>query len=233
MISAQIDTRKLEHALKMYAKARKGKSYSYIVNRMLRNVAANAIRFTGHADATKIGWMLGHVGNVIGKETKNGFKRYATSTSRKRKIYAEDSFARRIVLARMRDKGEKLTEAEIESKWKKLLSARVGAVHFIRSGWLPGFKELVRLTKGDKAPIVDNVVRVKGTGPKGYAVPATVGTSVSTGEIGNSAQGAVASGFGQPGVQQAVNFVAQDMLDFAVKELVKQGQMAGLNMRPI
>lgn len=233
MISAHVDTRKLQEALKMYAKARKGKSYSYIVNRMLRNVAAHAIKFTGHADATRIGWMLGHVGNVIGKETKNGFKRYATSTSRKRKIYVEDSFARRIVLARMRAKGEKLTEAEIESKWKRLLNARVAACHFIRSGWLPGFKAMLKATRGDKPPVVDSAVRIKGNGPKGYAILATVGTSLSVGEIGNSAQGAATWPGGQAGAQQAVNFVAQDMLDFAVKELVRQGKMAGLDVKGV
>lgn len=227
MISASVNTDAINRALGLYAQAMKHKTQPYIVNRMLRNVAAHAVRLTGKADAAKIAHLLGQTATGIKFNKKTG-----KVQKRKTRIISENSMAYRIVRAREAKRGGvKMGTDEAMDKARKLIAARVGAVNFMRSGWVPAFRDLSKLTRGSKAPMIDKSVRVKGSGDKGYAKPANIGQAVTVGEIGNSAQGAAAWPGGRAGLQAAVNHVAADMEAFAIAELAKQGRSSGLDVR--
>jgi len=82
MIKVTANTTELRRALDAYAKARRGKSYPYIVNRMLRNVAAHAVRLTGKANRAKIAWELGKVADeIVVLELKTKVRKDGTSKS--------------------------------------------------------------------------------------------------------------------------------------------------------
>jgi hypothetical protein len=147
-------------------------------------------------------------------------------------ILAYDSFAERIVRARRREQHKaQLSHEENLKRAKLLISARTRASGFIASGWLPAFRDLSRLTRGEKPPSTPKSdVHIKGE-DKGYAKPAKSGSAITFGEIGNSAQGAAKWPGGRAGLQAAVNHVAADMEAFAIAELAKQGRASGLDMR--
>jgi hypothetical protein len=65
MIEASVNTDAIKRALGLYAQAMKNKTQPYIVNRMLRNVAAHAVRLTEKANRAKIAWTLGKVADEV------------------------------------------------------------------------------------------------------------------------------------------------------------------------
>lgn len=149
-------------------------------------------------------------------------------------ILKADSFAERIVRQRrIEAQKPQLSDEDTKKAAIRLINARVRSAGFIASGWLPAFNALKKLTRGDSSPFVDlNSAHVKGQ-PKGYATPATPGQSKVVGEIGNSVDGADQWPGGNAGLQASVDFVARDMLEFALKELIRQGKAAGLDVRGV
>lgn len=222
-----IDTSSLDRALKLYKQARKGKSYAYCVNRALQNVAGRAIGPTPKANPDKIAATMASVTwmDIAYYDRKGNYKR--RKRPKRYSLYNSDSFAGRIINKRHKTKGEPLVWGdELQAEAKRMVAARIRAVNFIKSGWLPSYNKLSKL--------IDKPIRIKREGrivgvEKGWAIPAPKGSAVTVGEIANNAQGAAK--VATFAAEYAVNETARDMIGWATDRLREDARKSGLRVK--
>jgi hypothetical protein len=166
-MSLTIDQAAFTRTLRRYAKVNK-KTFREIVNKKALDLAFNAQRLTEAADPKAIEYKLGAIGNKVGRNRKTGGLRKG------RRILKEDNFAARIVNSRRKKAGQPLIWGkELERAAQKLINARVRAVKFLRSGWLPAIKKLSYSGCG-----LSNFCAPAGCRPsKNYPIQSTVATA--------------------------------------------------------
>ena len=165
-MSLTIDQAAFTRTLRKYAKVNK-QTFREIVNKKALDLAFNAQRLTEAADPKAIEYKLGAIGNKVGRNRKTGGLRKG------RRILKEDNFAARIVNSRRKKAGQPLIWGkELERAAQKLINARVRAVKFLRSGWLPAIKKLsYSVDRRDRVRWPKGLVKGKAK-PKGYGVAA-------------------------------------------------------------
>ena len=165
-MSLTIDQAAFTRTLRRYAKVNK-KTFREIVNKKALDLAFNAQRLTEAADPQAIEYKLGAIGNKVGRNRKTGALRKG------RRILKEDNFAARIVNSRRKKAGQPLIWGkELERAAQKLINARVRAVKFLRSGWLPAIKKLsLAVDRRDRVRWPKGLVKGKAK-PKGFGVAA-------------------------------------------------------------
>lgn len=165
-MSLTIDQAAFTRTLRRYAKVNK-KTFREIVNKKALDLAFNAQRLTEAADPKAIEYKLGAIGNKVGRSRKTGALRKG------RRILKEDNFAARIVNSRRKKAGQPLIWGkELERAAQKLINARVRAVKFLRSGWLPAIKKLsYSVDRRDRVRWPKGLVKGKAK-PKGYGIAA-------------------------------------------------------------
>lgn len=182
-------------------------------------VAARAIKLTEKADANKIAIQMGQIGTEV-KFSKKAGKR------RTRRIYdtSVSSLAHRIINARRIKKGEPpIWGDELDKQARRMVTGRLRATAFIKSGWIYAVRQLANVVKGRRPSTAGESVQMKGQ-PKGWAKPAkqvspqSNATIVS--EIGNSALIALSKSgtrsnpmpLAARGLQAALDLTAKDMM---------------------
>tara|TARA_R100000655_G_scaffold13403_2_gene30367 strand:- start:69 stop:737 length:669 start_codon:yes stop_codon:yes gene_type:complete len=165
-MSLTIDQAAFTRTLRRYAKVNK-KTFREIVNKKALDLAFNAQRLTEAADPQAIEYKLGAIGNKVGRNRKTG------GTRKGRRILKEDNFAARIVNSRRKKAGQPLIWGkELERAAQKLINARVRAVRFLRSGWLPAIKKLsFAVDRRDRVRWPKGLTKGKAK-PKGYGIAA-------------------------------------------------------------
>ena len=165
-MSLTIDQAAFTRTLRRYAKVNK-KTFREIVNKKALDLAFNAQRLTEAADPKAIEYKLGAIGNKVGRNRKTGALRKG------KRILKEDNFAARIVNSRRKKAGQPLIWGkELERAAQKLINARVRAVRFLRSGWLPAIKKLsFAVDRRDRVRWPKGLVKGKAK-PKGYGIAA-------------------------------------------------------------
>ena len=165
-MSLTIDQAAFTRTLRKYAKVNK-KTFREIVNKKALDLAFNAQRLTEAADPSAIEYKLGAIGNKVGRSRKTGKIRKG------RRILSENNFAARIINSRRKKAGQPLIWGkELERAAQKLINARVRAVRFLRSGWLPSIKKLsLSVERRDRVRWPKGLVRGKAK-PKGYGIAA-------------------------------------------------------------
>ena len=165
-MSLTIDQAAFTRTLRKYAKVNK-KTFREIVNKKALDLAFNAQRLTEAADPSAIEYKLGAIGNKVGRSRKTGKIRKG------RRILSENNFAARIINSRRKKAGQPLIWGkELERAAQKLINARVRAVRFLRSGWLPSIKKLsYSVERRERRPWPKGLTRGKAK-PKGYGIAA-------------------------------------------------------------
>lgn len=128
------DLARVRSVLELHAKAT-GKDVELSLNRFMRNVSIFASAKTKKADVAKIERDLRR---MIGT-------RIAGASGRRLKkpkpIITPTSLARAIIVKRMREAGEQLTNAEIVKRTEALVKARVRSAGFHKAGYIPALRE--------------------------------------------------------------------------------------------
>lgn len=181
-----LDTREFNAVLKRTAE-QSSRAGVDVVNGRLFAVVLKAIRLTEKANKEKIASDLGQTGTEL-KYTRAGGLRKG-KRAKGRMILREDSFAARIVNARLRDRvgpGAMLHGDELQAAARKLIQARMRSVAFIKSGWVWSLRALLPFVKFGRKGNPDRDAKAVGR-PKGTAEPAKlalfkpmVGTATNT-----------------------------------------------------
>jgi len=203
----EFDTSKMTRALTEYQAATK-KDFTEVVNRAAMNTAFRAAQFTKKADKSSIQalenqpWWPRYIAKYF-REKGHTF----VKTSSAKKFGPGKSTIRRFV------KGSSYTKAEARALSRRIIGARVRAISFIRSGWIPAIRILAPFAK------VQLRVDAKQRGQaKGDAKPAKVSIN-PTAHISNSVKGS--GKIGGAALQQAIDFVAKDMIEYARKKMIE------------
>ena len=159
-----------------------------VINSQGFHLARRALKLTKRADPDKLAVQLGQVATNYGyTRGKKNVKLYR----RKKPIRVfddstHDTLAHRLVNARRIKEGLRgIWGSELDARAKKLRTARLRSINFIRSGWIPALRKFFRyIAKGSRA--YDRSVRQIGK-PKGYGSPAPRKTMTPVAEIANSA----------------------------------------------
>lgn len=224
MVDIKLNTREFDRVLAEYVKVNR-REYTVIVNTKLKAIAFNALNYTEKADPSKIEAKLGALQTASQiASTKTG-KRFKKA----RKVFGKArTFAEKIVLSKL-GKGEKLSESELKSRGKKLISARKRGVAFIKSGWLPAIGILSKLVRGG-GKRRDRSAKVIGK-PKGTAKPVKDGAFINTsGTITNTAilpKSKSSFRAGRPmrvavvGLQKGFDEETRSMIEYMQKKLQK------------
>ncbi len=180
-----------------------------IVNAKALDIAYRSMANTRQADKTKIEHTLGVAGYRVSRSKKTGeFKKRGIDL-------IEDSFAARIVNAQHTKRGESwVFGAELIKQAKALINARVRAVTFIKSGWLPAIRKLSTVVKDARVKASAKASGVRAFGkPKGSAKAAPTGTSFPSAVITNFANkdSQRAAGLVQTGLSAGVRESIADM----------------------
>jgi len=158
------------------------------------------------------------------------FKKNGDRLRRTRSIYAKSSRARAIVAARKRKTGEEIITRDLEKEAAKLIGARLKAVGYLASGWIPAIRRLLRLADFKKSPPTS----VKRGGRNtGFATIAT--TKRQEAVIGNSV-GALAKDdnsrtLAESALGRAVAIVQADMEAYLVKKFKGAARENGIETR--
>lgn len=175
-----VETTEFDKALAEYLKYNRREN-AEIVNQKLKAIAYSALDFTDKADRTQVLHQLGQVATKLTHKTRTGqikFRKHPARVSNV--IVKDDSLAERIVRKRMHAAGKhKQSDAEVNAAVRRLIGARVRAIGYIKSGWLPAIRELTRKVKGlGSVRGIDSTVKLIGR-PKGDALVAEPGPKVS------------------------------------------------------
>jgi len=160
--------------LRQVANAASTRTFPESCNAKGLHLASAAIRHTEKADINRVAYEMGQVATRYVSKSAMNPKRL----KRPKRIFADmdkNSLAYRIIVSRMRERGESFTEQEIVQKAVRMRGARLRAIGFIKSGWIYAVRELskvvgytgnqfIKYSKSDTA-------RMTGL-PKGFVRPA-------------------------------------------------------------
>lgn len=142
----KIDDREFNRTLRAYMEQTK-RTLPEILNQKAYSISMAATKLTYKASFERIRGELGVVASKL-KVNKTGKRK--GKFSRGGKVYAGQEsggapFLAKIINAARGRRGEKgLQGAEMKAAMKKVYNARVGAIGFIRSGWLPAVAAFAR-----------------------------------------------------------------------------------------
>jgi hypothetical protein len=200
------------------------RTYPQFINGQLFRLATFAIRETERANDAAIGHRLGQTGTKLRRDRKTGRLKKGTL------IYSdsEQTLAARIINKRLRDRGEPMIFGrELQKSVRRFIGASIRSSEFIRSGWVPGAKEVARAVG---LPPKMEARPPKGK-PKGSGRPARrVINGMVDGELVNTAllaQSAERTGSrkGNPmpvamrGLAKAYQLTSRDILDHLARKL--------------
>lgn len=153
--------------------------------------------------------------NAIKKDTKK-----VTSAVIRAELNAGNpSLATKIIMARARDNGTKLTKKELKAKARQLIGARAKSGGFVLSGWLAAIRKILPYSNMKSVTVPRQRGRAKG-GSK--PAPLTGGFNLSS-EAWNSVEGKPASLHVQnvklQGIQAAFNRELASMKEYLEKKL--------------
>ena len=205
----------LRAKLRQYAELSK-KAEAQIVNDKAADWAFKSIGQTEKANAQKIAYDLGQIGNQVSVSRKTGKLRKG------KRLLKENSLAARIINARLKRKGGKLLFGkEMEKAVNKMIAARMRAVAFIKSGWLAAARRL--------KPTASSEAKIRGR-PKGTARRAFSGSLMPAAFIINSStkDSPKAAGIAQEGLRKAIPILIADMNQYIERKLKEAARKAGV-----
>jgi hypothetical protein len=213
-----VDTREFQRVAEKLL-ATSSRTFPKFINGQLFRVATLAIKATEKADRHRVERQMGTVRKVEKVRSSSAAKGWVR-ISRRELIH--DSFAARIINARLRARGADMVWGqELIERARKLIAAKARSVAFIKSGWIPAVQRLAPLV-GMRGASLDGAKKIGA--PKGYAIPATFTLSGEVrGEIGNTAlmhrskfsawhgKAGNPMPIAQKGLQTAINLTVRDM----------------------
>lgn len=201
------------------------------VNGQAFRVATLAVKETKKADSSKIAHQLGALARTESFKTISRGKNAGKSRRvfSKLKMSSEDTLAARILGARKAKTGSfGISGDTMDERSTKLIRARIVAVNFIRSAWIPAIRKLASVIKKKPSSVASvSGARQRGE-PKGYSTPAVFrAAKVITAEIGiRLFKKPIAPevpgdpiGVATLGLQKALNLAAKDMTDELARRL--------------
>lgn len=184
-----LDTSRFDMAMREYVKNSK-RDFVETVNRKALSIAFRSIKMTYKANVAQI----------------------RSDLNQPSSTYPDVTVAEQIVAGKLRAAGKKFTRNELKRLARKLISAKVKAAGFLRSGWLPAIKIMSRSVPGAKGSPNE---KIKGK-DKGGATPAKPSESLFNTQavIFNSIQAGgnqKANKYMVDGLNMAFNAEAADM----------------------
>ena len=223
----RVDTSAFNRALREYQQAT-GKDSDAVVNRAAKNLAFRAVQMTQHADRAGIE-ALKQVKSVtvFGKSGRRLKDYNSLSASQRARRTTEEATtsAFLIYLYWQRKAGVNIRQKfanrqAIMDAARRMVQARISSINYLRSGWLQAAKAF----QGVSAPRPANLPVIKNPGPGGARI-STGGRGSA--EIWNSSlysknEGGVSQGLygvGKRGLMKAMQFVQDDMIQYARKKM--------------
>ncbi len=212
-----------------------------VINSRAFFVCAKAIPATKKASRQDIEYQLGKIGTQF-KVTKSGKLSRTRTGAFKRgdALLREDSLAARIIQSRIRKAGAvdfMLHGEALIRAARKLISARVRSIGFIRSGFISAMQDFSRYAFGASRPSRDGVLVVGAK--KGKGTPAKKAAGMMKATIENSALlvgGKFSSSEGNPmpiaeqGLSMALNLERQEMAKHMEKKLKEEFRKDGFRI---
>lgn len=223
----EIDTSEFDRAMAKYLEVNK-REFQEIVNYKAKAIAFDSLYGTRAADVDKMRHLFGQVATRI--TAKKTGRRLKTP----KPVYAEDdTFIHRVVVKRMKLRGQKIPpREELNRIVKKERSRRMSGSGFIKSGWIPAAAKYQAETSAK------GFVKKSGKRPRKYGVdkggarPATRSFN-PVAWLWNSALAAMTVHSWKPGrpekaaregLQMAVNLEAASMVEYVRKKLAKNAK---------
>lgn len=212
MITAKLDTRQFDAALRLYYKT-VPKDLAYCTNRSALNVVIKTVHVTPKSDQGKILENLNQIGTKVSQVTRGKNKGKFRKAGR---IFAGKTIYKLVNFYRTKKGLPGAKRAEMAGLADKFAGRRVSSISYLRSGWIPSIKVLSALKLKLRIPASSDLREARRfKKPKGRALVAMAGLKPMALVVNHTKWSHV----GADALQRGINDAAADMTKFCTETM--------------